>query len=190
MDSYAYTASAGPPSPENLHARCARKIGRHIGRLLGSDTEHEDLVQEVLMTVFDKLGTLRNPACFDAWVAQVTVNTLRQKMRQRRLHRQALGVWLELGNGTVETNVEARYAADRALRVLERLSPSEGALLVAQWFTPGKADAMAAKAERCSLSTAQRRLKRARVRFENLARRDPALAPLFDKADEAKTPSG
>ncbi|HEX6277555.1 MAG TPA: sigma-70 family RNA polymerase sigma factor [Polyangiaceae bacterium] len=187
MDSYAYSASAGPPSPENLHARCARKIGRHIGRVLGPDTEHEDLVQEVLMTVFDKLGTLRNPACFDAWVAQVTVNTLRQKMRQRRLHRQALGVWLELGNGTVETNVEARYVADRALRVLERLSPSEGALLVAQWFTPGKADALAAKAERCSLSTAQRRLKRARVRFENLARRDPALAPLFD---EAKPSSG
>jgi RNA polymerase sigma-70 factor (ECF subfamily) len=185
MESYSY--SAGRPSPEELHARCARRIGRHIGRLLGPDAEHEDLVQEVLMTIVDKLDTLRNPACFDAWVAQVTANTLRQKLRQRRLHRQALGVWIELGNGSVETNVEARDAADRALRILERLSPSEGALLVAQWFTPGKADALVAETGRYSRSTAQRRLRRARVRFENLARRDPALAPLFRAA---KPPSG
>jgi RNA polymerase sigma-70 factor (ECF subfamily) len=172
------------PAPEHLHARCAQKIGRHIGRVLGSDAEREDLVQEVLMTVFDKLGTVRDPACFDAWVAQVTANTLRHALRQRRLRRQALGVWLERRQDTIETNVVARDVADRAVRLIERLSPHEGALLVAQWFTPGTADAIAEQSG-CSVFTARRRLKRARARFEKLARRDPALAPLLGLADAA-----
>jgi RNA polymerase sigma-70 factor, ECF subfamily len=186
VDSNPYPATL--PSPEHLHARCARRIARHIGRVLGPDAEQEDLVQEVLMTVFDKIGTLRDPACFDAWVAQVTANKLRQTLRARRLYRQALGVWIERGGGTFEHDLDARQVADRALQVLERLSPSEGALLVAQWFTPGRAQNVVTKTG-CSNSTAQRRLRRARTRFEQIARRDPTLAPLFQSKKPLRTDS-
>jgi DNA-directed RNA polymerase specialized sigma24 family protein len=76
-------------TPERLHARYARKIRRHIGAVLGPDDEREDLVQEVLITIFRKVGTLRDPACLDGWVAQVTANTLKYVMRRRRVRRHA-----------------------------------------------------------------------------------------------------
>jgi len=155
---------------------------------MGFDAEHEDLVQEVLMTVLRKLETVRDPRCFDAWVAQVTTNTLRFTMRQRQLRRRALGTFLEQqGDGSVQTDVEARYLADRALRVMERMSPSERALLVAQWFTPGTRDDIAASIAAksgCSSFTVRRRLSRARARFEKLARRDPALAQCLGEASD------
>lgn len=173
-------SAATLPAPELIHARCARRIGRHIARVMGTDNEHEDLVQEVLVTVLRKLDTLRDPSCFDGWVAQITANTLKITMRQRRLRRQALGtLWAHQGDGLVQTDHEARDAAERATRVIERMSANERALLVAQWFTPGSREAIAASiAEKsgCSIATAQRRLSRARARFEKLARRDPALA--------------
>lgn len=173
--------SATLPAPEHIHARCARRIGRHIARVMGSDHEHDDLVQEVLMTVLRKLDTLRDPACFDGWVAQITANTLKVTMRQRRLRRQALGSFLEhQGDGLVETDHEARAAAERATRVMERMSSNERALLLAQLFTPGTLAGVAASVAAnsgCSIATAQRRLSRARARFEKLAGRDPTLAP-------------
>jgi hypothetical protein len=68
------------------------------------------------------------------------------------------------------------------------LSESEREILVAQWFAPstreGFAASLAAK-NGCSVATAQRRLSRARARFEKLARRDPVLAPRLADASEA-----
>ena len=172
--------AAALPAPEHVHARCARKVSRHIGRVMGVDDEHEDLVQEVLMIVLRKLDTVRDPSCFDAWVARVTTNTLRFTIRQRQTRRRALGTFLaQQGDASIQTDVEARYVADRALRVVESMSPNERALLVAQWFAPGTGEAVAASIAAksgCSALTVQRRMNRARARFEKLARRDPALA--------------
>ena len=175
--------SARLPAPEHVHARCARKIRRHIARVMGVDDDCEDLVQEVLLTVLLKLDTLRDPACFDGWVAQITTNKLRGAMRHRSMRRQAIGMFLaHQGDDSVQTDLEARYAADRAMRLMGRLSPNERALLLAQWFTPGTRAAVAASiaaSSGCSIGTVRRRLSRARARFENLAGRDPALAQRF-----------
>jgi RNA polymerase sigma-70 factor (ECF subfamily) len=168
------------PAPDDIHARCARRISRHVGRVMGADDELEDLVQEVLVTVLRKVDTVRDPARFDGWVAQITTNSLRIAMRQRRLRRQTLGTFLaHQGDGVIHADFEARYAAERALRLIERLSPNERALLIAQWFTPGTRESVAASIAAksgCSIATAERRLNRARKRFEKLARRDPVLA--------------
>jgi RNA polymerase sigma-70 factor (ECF subfamily) len=184
--------SATLPAPEHVHARCARKVHRHIGRVMGFDAEHEDLVQEVLITVLLKLDTVRDPSCFDAWVAQVTNNTLRVTMRQRQVRRRALGAFLvQPRDDSIQTDVEGRYAADRALRVLECMSPKERELLVAHWFTPSTGDttvaSIAAKSG-CSVFTMRRRLSRAQARFKKLARRDPVLAQCLREAHGTELP--
>lgn len=179
------------PAPEHVYARCARKVHRHIGRVMGADADHEDLVQEVLITVLLKLDTVRDPSCFDAWVAQVTNNTLRFTIRQRQVRRRALGAFLaQQGDGSIQTDVEGRYLADRALRVLESMSPNERELIVAHWFTSGTGDAIAAIAAKsgCSVFTVRRRFSRARARFEKLARRDPVLAQRLGEARGTELP--
>jgi RNA polymerase sigma-70 factor (ECF subfamily) len=184
--------SATLPAPEHVHARYAGKIRRHVGRVMGLDDEHEDVVQEVLMVVLRKLDTVRDLSRLDGWVAQVTTNTLRLTMRRRSIRRRALGRFLDQqGDASIQPDVEARYVADRVMRAMERLSPNERALLVARWFAPGTEDAImasiAAKSG-CSIFTVRRRLSRARARFEKLARRDPAHAPCLREAGGTEVP--
>jgi len=170
------------PTPERLHARYAPRIGRHIRAVMGPDDEHEDIAQEILITVLRKIGTVRDPACVDAWVAQVTANHLRLVMRQRRLRRQTFCTLSEeRQDPLVQTNVEARDIVSRALRVMERLPSNDRTLLTAYWFTPGTAETAAANSGR-SVFTMRRRLGRARARFEKIARRDPALAQCLDRS--------
>ena len=129
--------------------------------------------------IIDGATTLRDPACLDAWIDQVTRNTLRYALRQRRLRRHASWDTLpETQAGTVQPNPEARHLAERAVAVLERLPEREQSLLTSHWFTTLTAREIA-KSSGCSTVTVARRLCRARSRFKRLARRDPALAVLL-----------
>ncbi len=168
--------------PEVLHRLYAAKIERRVRATLGRDMDREDLVHEVLITVFKRIGTLRDPACLDRWIDQVTVNTLRYAIRQRRLRRHASWDALpEQQAGFVQPNPDTRDLAARAIGVIERLPPAERALLVNYWFTSLSARELAESAG-CSVVTVARRLFKARNRFEKLARRDPALARCVDQA--------
>jgi RNA polymerase sigma-70 factor, ECF subfamily len=177
---YAPTRAAPGWTPEALHRRYASRIDRQIRALLGPDDEREDLVQEVLIAVFHRIDTLRDPACIDGWVSQITINTLRHTMRRRRLRRHASWEALpEDQNPTCSVDVEGHQVALRALRVLERLPASDRALLATYWLSTSTLRSMAAEAG-CSIITVRRRLSKAQARFERLARLDPALAARID----------
>ncbi len=164
-------------TPERLHQRYAKRIARHVQAVMGPDQEHEDLVQDVLITVILRVGTVRNPECVDSWVAQVTANVLRTTIRQRRLRRHApLDLVPEPQRPAFHQRLDEREVATRAMGVISRLPPPDRALLSLYWFTPGTLRSMAADAG-CSVITVRRRLARALGRFEKLASRDPALAP-------------
>jgi RNA polymerase sigma factor (sigma-70 family) len=147
--------------------------------MLGPDVDREDLAHEVLITVFLRIGTLRDPACLDAWIDQVTLNTLRYAIRQRKLRRHASWEALpETQAGSVQPNPEARDLAARAVGVIGKLPPRERALLLTHWFS-SLTEREIAQSSGCSTVTVARRLFRARSRFAKLARRDPALAVLL-----------
>ena len=185
-----FAASAHPlPAPEHLHARYGTKIGRRIRAALGSDHESEDLVQEVLITILSKLDTVRDPACLDGWVAQVTMNMVRHTLRQRRLRRQLLGEWLEgQAPSWFQVNPDAHDAASHAIGAMYRLSANDRALLAAHWFSPGTAETLARDAG-CSVNTVRRRLTKARARFEKVARRNPALVQYMTEGERPHSPA-
>ncbi|HEX6278125.1 MAG TPA: sigma-70 family RNA polymerase sigma factor [Polyangiaceae bacterium] len=171
-------------TPERLHARFESKIRRHVYAVLGADHDRDDLVHEVLMTVFRKIDTLRNPECLDGWVAQVTSNTLKYAMRQRRLRRHAS--WEALSEPeapSFHSDYVGHELAARAMRVMSSLPSSDRALLATYWFSTATAESIAEE-RGCSVITVRRRLLRARTRFEKLARRDPALAIRIERARE------
>jgi len=163
-------------TPERLHARYAWRIARRVQSMLGSDDEREDLVQEVLIAVFQGFGGLRDPACLDGWVAQVTANKVRALIRHRRTRSHAsLEALPERQMPSFQSNLDARFLASRAVRVIDRLPASDRALLLALWFSPATLDSIAADSG-CAPITVRRRFSRARTRFERLVRRDPVLA--------------
>lgn len=166
--------------PEIIHTRYAARIRRRVNAVLGTDDERDDLVQEVLVTAVRKLSTVRDPTCLDAWVAKVTANTLKYFLRRRRIRRHASYESLVEGQlPSFQSNPDARDLAERAVRVIHRLPERDRTLLTTYWFTPETTKTLAAKAG-CSDITLRRRLTRARLRFEKLARQDPALAGCFD----------
>jgi RNA polymerase sigma-70 factor (ECF subfamily) len=174
------TTSLAALTPEDLHARYARKIRNHIWAILGPDDEHEDIVQDVLVTILRKIDSLRDPACLDGWVAQITTNTMKYLMRRRRFRRHASLEALPEGHlPSCQPNPQAAELASRAIEVMHRLPAKERTLLSTYWFTPATAGSIAAKTG-SSIITVRRRLSRARSRFEKLARRDPALAECMD----------
>jgi RNA polymerase sigma factor (sigma-70 family) len=174
--------AAAPLTPERLHTRYARRISRQIRAVLGADQEHEDLVQDVMVTVLLRVGTVRNPACLDAWVNQVTLNTLKTVVRQRRLRRHAaLDTVPEQHRPAIHPRLDDHDLASRAMGVVNRLPPPDRALLATYWFSPATLASMA-DAAGCSIITVRRRITRALSRFERMARLDPALAPCFASA--------
>lgn len=56
-------------------------------RLLGRDSEIEDLVQDVFLDTVRGIHTLRNPDSTKAWLGTLTVRAARRCLRRRRLRR-------------------------------------------------------------------------------------------------------
>jgi RNA polymerase sigma-70 factor (ECF subfamily) len=167
-------------TPERLHARFASKIARHVRAVLGSDDEQEDLIQNVLITVFLGIDRLREPRALDQWVAQITRSELRNLFRRRRMRRlDSLDALPEHDDPSFQLDVDARDLAARVMRVMERLPPNDHALLATFWFERSTVPAMAAAAG-CTVITMRRKLLKARERFSRLARRDPTIAAYLD----------
>lgn len=170
-----------PPTAECLRARYTPKITRRVRRLLGRDDELDDIVQEVLIVMFRKAGTLRDQRCLDAWVNQVTINTVKYFLRRRRFRRHAhLDDLAEAELPSSRLDVESKELESHVIAVLDRMPPNERALLMRYWFTPATAEALALQAG-VSLITLRRRLFKAKARFERLVRQDPVLSPRLDE---------
>ncbi len=78
------------------HEAFARVVAMHqryvaalAQRLLGWDPEVDDVVQDVFASVWQRRGQLRETERFRGWLARITVNTARTRLR-RRMVRQTL----------------------------------------------------------------------------------------------------
>ncbi|HEX6272208.1 MAG TPA: sigma factor-like helix-turn-helix DNA-binding protein [Polyangiaceae bacterium] len=101
-------------------------------------------------------------------------------MRRRRLRRHPSWEALpEQHMPSFQADFESRELAKRAVQVLEKLPGNERALLLGHWLGSETLDDIAARTG-CSSITVRRRLRKARKRFECLARRDSALARCLD----------
>jgi RNA polymerase sigma-70 factor (ECF subfamily) len=90
-----------------------------------------DLTQEVLIAVYEKLPTLREPARFSAWLFITARNFCFKAMRQRREYVSADAVDL----------VDNRYPADSDLLVIER-EQKEIVLSMIEILDPVEQDAL------------------------------------------------
>lgn len=168
-------------TPERLHSRYADKIDRHVRRFITSEADREDVVQEVLIEIMRGYHTVREPRAADAWVRRVTATKVFDLLRQRRRQPEVSWETLEEVPSSFWHPQGARDLASRAVRLLERLPQKESGLLMAYWFTPATAESLAGEIG-CSTVTVRRRLFKARMRFERLARHDPELAARIGEA--------
>lgn len=119
----AETAASAPLTFEGVFRDHARFVARVGLRVLGRRADVDDLVQDVFVTVLDRLDGIRDPKAIRGWLAVITV-----RMAQRRLRSRRMRIWLRLDGDHDYTQLAdpAASAEDRVLveqlyRALDRL---------------------------------------------------------------------
>jgi RNA polymerase sigma-70 factor (ECF subfamily) len=82
--------SVPPPTVEEILRDHAPRVYNLARRILGNDADAEDVTQEVLVQVLQKLHTFRGEASFPTWLHRITVNAAlahRRKQAHRDEHR-------------------------------------------------------------------------------------------------------
>ncbi len=162
---------------DGLVDRFGVSIDRRVWRLLGADSEHHDVVQQVYAQILESVGSLRDPEALTQWIVKVTVNVVRNELRHRKYRRivkldEAPGLEL-LDN----TDTEDRMRLARGYKILESMKTDLRIAFVMR-FIEGAELMDVASAVGCSLSTVKRRISRARDVFMKKAKRDPILSSL------------
>jgi RNA polymerase sigma-70 factor (ECF subfamily) len=157
--------------------RFAGGVDQTLRRLLGPGPDREDLLQEVFIRFFRRVGTLREPAAVRGFLTGICVHVVRAEITRRQRRR-----WLSLTpTGEVPEgaagvpDLEGREAVTRYYRLIDRLGNKDRSFFVARTIEGLTLEEVAA-AHDVSVSTAQRRINRASKRVAALVRRDPMLA--------------
>lgn len=154
--------------PDALYRAYAPYVARIGFRILGCDQDLDDLVQDTFIQAFRGISALREPAAVKGWLARITVRLAMRRLRRRRLFR-----ILHLENdvsGESDLMAEGATPEDRAAiasvyRILENLSAADRVVWVLRHVEGEQLQHIPELCD-CSLSTAQRRLRRAEQAIE------------------------
>jgi len=145
------------------------QVRGHLYRLLGPDSELDDLVQTIFARAFAALATFKAGSTLTTWLYRITTNTthnlLRQRFRRNRV-KAAFGWWL---SGRAEHLQSSQSdVRDEALRLLQHLAPDLREVFVFYHYEGLTLQEIAQILDK-PLSTIGDRLSRARKRLHELA---------------------
>jgi RNA polymerase sigma-70 factor, ECF subfamily len=153
-----------PLSLEEAYRRFAPYVAAIGMRILGRGDDLDDLVQDVFVEATRGIAGLSAPEAIKAWLARITVRTSVRRLRRARLFR---AVHLQLEDAqdyeslaSPDATPEQRALVARVYRTLDQLAANDRAAWVMR-YVQGETLEQAAELCACSLSTYQRRLRRA-----------------------------
>src|SRR5262245_50693613 len=93
--------SARTPTVEEVFRQFAPRIYHLARRILGNETDAQDVTQDVMVQVLRKLDTFRGESAFPTWLHRVTVNAaLAHRRKKANRHEQpSLAPVEEMGDG-------------------------------------------------------------------------------------------
>jgi len=150
-------------------------------RALGSESEAEDVAQEVFQRVFAKAATLRAPDRLRSFIFSFAIRVLRTELRAKRtrswlsFHRPE--TLIDLGGEAMD--MEARDLLRRFYGLLDRLTARHRLVFVLRHLESMTLEEVAAHME-LSLSTVKRSLERATSKLSVWIETDPDLVAFFD----------
>jgi RNA polymerase sigma-70 factor (ECF subfamily) len=165
-------------APRVAWSRFAPMVHRMLKRTFGPAQDVDDMVQDVFMCLFRKVGGLREPKSLKAFVISITAMTIKYELRQRRVRR-----WIHLsgavsdleGPRTEQPDPSTRQALMSFYAILDRLNARDRAAFVLRFFE-GLELTQVADALGISVSTTKRHLSRIWKRVILLVQRTPELA--------------
>jgi RNA polymerase sigma-70 factor (ECF subfamily) len=119
---------------------------RLAGLLLGDEHEAQDATQDALIRAWQSIGSLRDPAGFQAWFDRILVNGCRDRLRRRRRITFVPIDSEDAGRpGTPDAADPFRAVLDRdhAVRAMTGLNPDERIVLILHYWADLTLDAVA-----------------------------------------------
>ncbi|HKE14984.1 MAG TPA: sigma-70 family RNA polymerase sigma factor [Kofleriaceae bacterium] len=154
------------------------RVHRTLYRILGSNADMEDLVQDVFLEVFRSLDRYRGEARLSTWIARITARVAMHYFGRRKppsYSLDALPFEVEAAGPSAEQVALAREAARRLYRALDRVEAAQR-VAFALHVIDGIPLREVADITESSLVATKSRVWRARREIEKRARRDPLLA--------------
>ena len=157
--------------------RYAPMVFRLLERALGPEGEAEDLTQDVFLTSFARLPTLRDGEALRSFIYSVALRTLKWELRRRRVRRiLRLSESGRLPDLPVRsTDSEARQLLARFYALLEKIAVNDRAAFVLRYMEGLKLEEIAEQMG-VSLATAKRWVARASRDISALVEADPELS--------------
>ncbi len=162
------------------------RVNATLYRVLGSDRESEDLVQDAFVEVFRSLPSFRGEARLSTWIDRIACRTAFQHLARRRTST----VQLEVVAGRAELTdpaesperrVHAREGLRRLYEVLGGLG-AETRLSLTLHLLDGRPIAEVAELTGSSQVATRVRIWRGRRALERAAAKDPVLAGYLDSS--------
>ena len=160
------------------------RAGRHHvrERALGSESEAEDVAQEVFHRVFVKARTLRAPERLRSFVFSFAIRLLKTELRRKRtrawLSFQRPETLVDLGGELMD--MESRDLLRRFYALLDRLAPRHRLVFALRHLESMTVEEVAAHMG-LSISTVKRALERATSKLSIWIEADPGLAGFLDE---------
>jgi RNA polymerase sigma-70 factor (ECF subfamily) len=165
-----------------FYDRSARVVHALVFRLMGPDTELEDVVHDVFVRALQSLPRLRDPSALRPWLLGIAVRTVTIRFQKR-----SRGRWLrfmapdEVPEMTaLPPSSELGEALREVYAVLHGMDADERVALVLH-RVEGLSLEDAAEAAGTSLSTFRRRLARGEAKFFSRAGSRPALVAWLEE---------
>lgn len=177
--------TAGRPGADReIVDRFKGHVRRLLTRMVGPGPDVEDLLQETMFRVFQRIGKVDPPDALPGYVTSVTVLVAREALRRRRRAR-----WLsffssqDLAEIASRTGVEDVPEDVRAFYQAASKLPAQSQLCVTLRYVEGMALAEVAEATGVSLATAKRHLHRAEQEMVTLLGSEGALAAPWQRRE-------
>jgi RNA polymerase sigma-70 factor, ECF subfamily len=160
-------APAAPRDLDDAYRSYCRYVGSICLRISGRRSELEDLIQEVFAEAASSFDALREPEAMRSWLATIAVRVTRKRLYRRRLV-ELVGLAPPAEYERVADLAASPY--DRALlasiyRILDRIDLDDRIAFVLHHVEGERLESVAALAG-CSITTAKRRIARARAVLE------------------------
>jgi RNA polymerase sigma-70 factor, ECF subfamily len=157
-----------PETDDALFQRFAPYVARIGLRLLGRESDVDDLIQEVFLAAFRQRHQVRDPLAFKSWLAIIAVRTARRQLRRRRMRAfvglDTLAAPLELRDPGMSP--ERRALLARVYQVLDGISVEQRVAWTLRYVEGEKLERVAEHCA-CSLATAKRRIAAAHARIQS-----------------------
>jgi RNA polymerase sigma-70 factor (ECF subfamily) len=150
-------------------------VNRLLWTFLGADPDRDDLAHDIFIRILKGVHRVRDPARLEPWAARVTINSIKNEFRRRKLRRfLSMDAVADVEHPRTHPDFEGRELLARTHSIIEKLPIAERLAVTLRLFEQASTERIA---EACGVSerTAKRRLASGRERFLRLAQRDPLL---------------